>query len=90
MPFHIAVKYKINLLIWGECPQNEYGAVGRLGGESNILDRKWMEEFGGLSGFRISDAEEILKLPHNKILPFIYPSDEEIRENDDEKRILIW
>ena len=80
MPFHIAVKYKVKLLIWGECPQNEYGAVGQLGGDDNILDRKWMEEFGGLNGFRISDAEIILDLPHNKILPFIYPEDKDIKE----------
>ena len=81
MPFHIAVKYKVKLLIWGECPQNEYGAVGQLGGDDNILDRKWMEEFGGLNGFRISDAEIICDLPHNKILPFIYPEDKDIKES---------
>jgi N-acetyl sugar amidotransferase len=80
IPFHIAVKYKIKLLIWGECPQNEYGAIGQLGGSDNVLDRRWMEEFGGLNGFRISDAEIILDLPKNKILPFIYPEDEDIKK----------
>jgi N-acetyl sugar amidotransferase len=81
VPFQIAVKYNISLIIWGESPQNEYGAVGSVGGDSNILDRKWMEEYGGFCGFRINDIKEILDLSHNKILPFIYPTDKEIREN---------
>jgi N-acetyl sugar amidotransferase len=79
VPFHIAVKYNIKLIIWGECSQNEYGAVGQLGGNDNVLDRKWMEEFGGLNGFRISDAEIILDLPRNKLIPFIYPEDEDLK-----------
>ena len=46
--------YKIPLIIWGESPQNEYGGpLNKL--NNNILDRSWLEEFGGLLGLRVSD-----------------------------------
>ena len=38
----------------------------------NILDRKWLEEFGGLLAFRTSDVSKILKIP--KILNSLYLS----------------
>ena len=54
IPVRIAVNFNISLIFWGESPQNEYG--GPAGEEkNNILDRRWLEEFGGLIGMRVSD-----------------------------------
>jgi len=54
IPVMIAVKFGIPLLVWGENPQQEYG--GPIESVQNcILNRKWLEEFGGLLGNRIQD-----------------------------------
>ena len=41
-------------LVWGENPQHEYGGPAAAA-ENNTLDRRWLEEFGGLLGLRVSD-----------------------------------
>jgi len=54
IPFHIAVNFKIPLLVYGENPQLEYG--GPLESRDNrILDHRWRQEFGGMRGFREED-----------------------------------
>lgn len=80
IPIIIAVKFNIKLIIWGENSQHEYGGPG-ASTTNNVLDRSWLENFGGLIGLRQSD---IVMLSDNKIqeknlLPYIYPSDEDIR-----------
>ena len=80
VPVIIAVKFNIKLIIWGENSQHEYGGPG-ASTTNNVLDRSWLENFGGLIGLRQSD---IVMLSDNKIheknlLPYIYPSDEDIR-----------
>jgi len=80
IPVIIAVKFNIKLIIWGENSQHEYGGPG-ASTTNNVLDRSWLENFGGLIGLRQSD---IVMLSDNKIqeknlLPYIYPSDEDIR-----------
>jgi len=46
-------------------PEKEY--------ENNILDQKWMEEFGGLIGFRVSDLVENHNFTHDEIEIYKYP-----------------
>lgn len=78
-PVQIAVKFKIPLLIWGENPQTEYGgpAHGRI---AKILDRRWLEEFGGLLGNRVEDMRESLGFSRQEMLPYLYPGDGELRD----------
>ena len=53
IPVTIAKKFNIKLIIWGENSQNEYGGpLEKI--NSKILDRRWLEEFGGLNGMRIT------------------------------------
>jgi N-acetyl sugar amidotransferase len=79
IPVNIAVKFKIPLIIWGENPQQEYG--GPLEAvENNHLNRKWLEEFGGLIGNRIQDMIGINGLTEKDLTPYFYPSDEEIND----------
>ena len=46
IPVKIALQFKIKYIFWGENSQNEYGGpIERI--NNNILDRSWLEEFGG-------------------------------------------
>jgi N-acetyl sugar amidotransferase len=79
IPVRVAVNYKIPLIIWGECSQNEYGGPASVC-DNNVLDRKWLEEFGGLIGLRVSDIIELANIDKNSIISLQYPSDEDIQK----------
>ena len=79
IPVRMAVNFKIPLIIWGENSQNEYG--GPAGEEkNNILDRRWLEEFGGLIGMRVSDLINYPNLDKKNFTIYNYPSDSEINK----------
>lgn len=78
IPVKVAVSYKIPLIIWGECSQNEYGGPA-TSIHNSTLDRKWLEEFGGLLGLRVSDITELANINKKDIISFNYPSDEDIQ-----------
>jgi hypothetical protein len=53
-PFRAAVDLKIPLIMYGECPQAEYG--GPMGSEQAMqMTRRWRSEFGGFLGLRPTD-----------------------------------
>lgn len=79
IPIQIAVKFKIPLIIWGENSQNEYGGPASSP-DSKILNRKWLEEFGGLLGLRKNDLTEEFGIQKNDLLLYEYPTDEELNE----------
>jgi len=79
IPVTAAVNYRVPLIIWGENSQNEYG--GPAGAtESNTLDRRWLEEFGGLLGLRVSDLVGVDGLTKKDLIPYTYPEDSALRE----------
>jgi N-acetyl sugar amidotransferase len=78
IPVRVAVQYKVPLLIWGENSQNEYGGPA-ASAENNVLNRRWLEEFGGLLGLRVSDLIGMDGLERKHLLPFFYPSDEDLK-----------
>lgn len=55
IPVNIALKFNIPLLIYGENPQNEYGSPTDLSAKETKLTNRWLNEFGGLNGLRVSD-----------------------------------
>ena len=75
-PVRIAVKFNIPLIIWGECPENEYGGPAGAA-KSNVLDRRWMEEFG-TRGLRIHDFPGQEGIEEKHLIPYMYPTDEEL------------
>ena len=77
IPVRAAVDYGVPLIIWGENSQNEYGGPASAQ-ESPILDRNWLEEFGGMLGMRVSDLQENFKLNEKDLIPYTYPSDQEL------------
>ena len=80
IPVMVAVKFNIPLIIWGENPQKEYGGPSLDSVQSRILNRKWLEEFGGLLGNRIQDMVGVDGLTEKELSPYFYPSDEEINK----------
>ena len=78
IPVRAAVQYGVPLLVWGENSQNEYGGPAAAA-ENNVLDRRWLEEFGGMLGLRITDLIGLEDINARDIIPYTYPSDEELK-----------
>lgn len=77
IPVRAAVQFNVPLIIWGENPQNEYGGPA-ASQDSNILNRRWLEEFGGLLGLRVSDLIGQDGIEPKHLISYTYPSDEEL------------
>lgn len=78
IPVRAAVQYNVPLIVWGENSQNEYGGPAAAS-ENNTLSRRWLEEFGGLLGMRVADLSESYGIQSRHLLPYQYPSDEELQ-----------
>lgn len=78
IPVRAAVQFNVPLLVWGENSQNEYGGPAAAA-ENNVLDRRWLEEFGGLLGLRVSDLIGLEGITAKDLIPYTYPTDEELR-----------
>ncbi len=78
LPVKVALKFGIKLIIWGENSQDEYGAGTDKAAQKNILDRNWLEEYGGLNGLRVNDLNTLLNIQKKDLFPYTYPSLEEI------------
>ncbi len=78
IPVRMAVQFGVPLIIWGENAQNEYGGPAAAS-ETNVLDRRWLEEFGGLLGLRVSDLVGFEGIEAHQLIPYTYPSDEEVK-----------
>ncbi len=77
IPVNVAAKYNVPLIVWGENSQHEYGGPAAAA-ENNVLDRRWLEEFGGLLGLRVSDLIGLEGLQARDMIPFTYPDDQEL------------
>lgn len=78
IPVRAAVQFNVPLIVWGENSQNEYGGPATAQ-ESPVLTRRWLEEFGGLLGLRVSDLTEAYAIPAKKLIPYQYPTDDELQ-----------
>ena len=77
VPVRLAVQLNIPLIIWGENSQNEYGGPA-ADADNNTLSRRWLEEFGGLLGLRVTDLIGQEGIEKKNLIQFSYPSDEEL------------
>ena len=80
IPIRFAVKLSIPLIVWGENSQHEYGGPATAA-ERRTLDRRWLEEFGGLLGLRVSDLEGVDGITARDLIPYTYPSDAELEKS---------
>lgn len=77
IPVRMAVQFNVPLIVWGENPQHEYGGPASST-TKNVLDRRWLEEFGGLLGFRVSDLIGQAGITASDLVQYRYPSDEDL------------
>ena len=72
IPVRAAVQFSVPLIVWGENSQNEYGGPAAAA-RNNVLTRRWLEEFGGLLGLRVSDliGQDGIEAKH--LIPYTYP-----------------
>lgn len=78
IPVRIAVHFNVPLLVWGENSQNEYGGPAAAA-DDKVLTRRWLEEFGGLLGLRVSDLIGQEGIERKHLLQYTYPTDEELQ-----------
>jgi N-acetyl sugar amidotransferase len=78
IPVRAAVQYGVPLIVWGENSQDEYGGPAAAS-ENNVLDRSWLEEFGGLLGLRVSDLAGQEGIEPKHLIPYTYPTDDELK-----------
>lgn len=77
IPVRVAAQHGIRLIVWGENSQNEYGGPAAAA-ENRILNRRWLEEFGGLIGLRVSDLVGQHGIERRNLIQYTYPSDDEL------------
>lgn len=77
IPVRLATQLNIPLIVWGENSQNEYGGPA-TSTTSKTLDRRWLEEFGGMLGFRVSDWIGHSRIEKRDLIQYTYPSDEDL------------
>lgn len=77
IPVRVAVQFGVPLIIWGENSQNEYGGPAAAA-QNNVLTRRWLEEFGGLLGLRVTDLVGQQDIRAQNLIQFTYPSDEDL------------
>jgi N-acetyl sugar amidotransferase len=78
IPVRAAVQFKVPLIVWGENSQNEYGGPASAS-QNNVLNRRWLEEFGGLLGLRVTDLTDSYGIHEADLVPYTYPTDEELK-----------
>lgn len=78
IPVRIAVQMSVPLIIWGENSQNEYGGPAAAA-KDHVLTRRWLEEFGGLLGLRVSDLAGQEGIEARHLIQYSYPSDAELQ-----------
>jgi N-acetyl sugar amidotransferase len=78
IPVGAAVQFNVPLLVWGENAQNEYGGPAAAA-DNNVMDRRWLEEFGGLLGLRVTDLIGMEGITAKDLIPYTYPTDESLK-----------
>ncbi len=79
IPVRAAVQFNIPLIVWGENSQNEYGGPAAAA-NNDILNRRWLEEFGGLLGMRVTDLIGMEGIEKKHTIPYTYPTDAELKK----------
>lgn len=79
IPIRFAMSLDIKLIIWGENSQNEYGGPVTAAADK-ALDRRWLEEFGGLNGLRVSDLLGKNDIEQHHLIQYTYPEDAQLEK----------
>lgn len=76
IPYVIAARFQIPLVMFGENPQLEYGGP-EASRDSFIMDKRWRQEFGGMRGLRETDMVD-LDTSEDDISALYFPTDEQL------------
>mgnify|MGYP001559548990 CR=1 FL=1 len=77
-PVKMACSVNMPLILYGENCQAEYGGPDDACRHTQTIDRRWMEEFGGLLGMRVSDLLD-MGFDERDLAPYTYPTDSELK-----------
>ena len=80
VPFNIATKFNIPLIVYGENPQLEYGGPEKSR-DAMIMDRRWRQEFSGMRGFREDDMLDG-DVSRADLDALRFPSDDEVAQTN--------
>jgi N-acetyl sugar amidotransferase len=77
IPMRVATLMRIPLVVWGEQPQREYACPEGVPPATRLTSR-WVSEFGGLLGLRLSDCVGMEGLTARDLEAFTFPSDTDL------------
>ena len=78
IPVRAAVLFNIPIIVWGECPQREYGAGRPEDANLKYFDRRILEEYGSLNGLRVSDLTLIDGVNERDLQFYRYPDPDSV------------
>lgn len=78
IPVQVAVERGIDLILWGENSQDEYGAGTDEAASRPHLDREWLEEHGGLLGLRVTDLSSTFGVNDSDLSTYRYPGGDDL------------
>jgi len=80
VPVHIAIRFDIPLILWGESPQMEYGGAETVSQTNmRIFNEDWLNDYGCLNGLRPQDlVSEKLQVTLSDLKMYVYPGKEEV------------
>lgn len=78
IPVRAAVLFQIPIIVWGECPQREYGAGRPEDASLKYFDRRVLEEYGSLNGLRVSDLPSIPGIQTTDLYLYQYPDPDDV------------
>jgi len=78
IPVRAAVLFQIPVIVWGECPQREYGAGRPEDVALKYFDRRVLEEYGSLNGLRVSDLPSIPGVKPADLYFYEYPDPDDV------------
>jgi len=89
VPFRVAHDLRVPLLMYGECPNNQYG--GPVGTEdTNTMTQRWVAEYGGFLGLRPSDFIGMGGITERDMSDYGSPADDELVSSGTTAYFLGW
>lgn len=77
IPMRVACLLRVPLVVWGEQPQREYACPEGVPPATRLTSR-WVSEFGGLLGLRLSDVVGMEGLTERDLDAFRFPADADL------------
>lgn len=78
IPVRASVLFEIPIIVWGECPQREYGAGRPEDANLKYFDRRVLEEYGSLNGLRVTDLTLIDGVSERDLHLYRYPDADKV------------